>query len=89
MLVGMQDLALKQWRKIYQCCVWQVLLYCYEMLELTVVDEARLHGVEHCMIRMMCGVRLVDRVSTYVLQDRVSVVVKIKDMITGVDTGCF
>ena len=34
------------------------------------------------MIRMMCGVRLVDRVSTDVLRDRVSVVVKIEDMIT-------
>ena len=34
------------------------------------------------MIRMMCGVRLVDRVSTDVLCDRVSVVVKTEDMIT-------
>ena len=33
------------------------------------------------MIRMMCGVRLVDRVSTDILLDRVGVVVKIKDMI--------
>ena len=32
------------------------------------------------MVRMMCGVRLVDRVSTEVL-DRVGVVVKIEDMI--------
>ena len=50
-------------------------------MELTVADEAKLHGVEHRMIRMMCGVRLVDRVSTDVLQDRVGVVVKIGDMI--------
>ena len=34
------------------------------------------------MIRMMCGVRLVDRVSTDVLCDRVSVVVKTEDTIT-------
>ena len=34
------------------------------------------------MIRMMCGVRLLDRVSTDVLCDRVSVVVKTEDMIT-------
>ena len=33
------------------------------------------------MIRMMCGMRLVDRVSTNVLRDRVDIVVKIEDMI--------
>ena len=33
-----------------------------------------------CMIRMMYWVRLVDRVSTDVLRDRVGVVVKIEDM---------
>ena len=33
------------------------------------------------MIRMMCGVRLVDRVSTDGLRDRMGVVVKIEDMI--------
>ena len=33
------------------------------------------------MIRMMCGVRLVDRVLTNVLWDRVDVVSKINDMI--------
>ena len=33
------------------------------------------------MIRMMCQMRLIDRVSTDVLRDRVGVVVKIEDMI--------
>ena len=33
------------------------------------------------MIRMMCGMRLVDRVSTDVLRDRVDIVVKIEDMV--------
>ena len=33
------------------------------------------------MIRMMCGVRLVNRVSTDVLRDRVGVVVKIENLI--------
>ena len=33
------------------------------------------------MIKMMCGVRLVDRVSTEVLRDRVGAVVKIEDTI--------
>ena len=40
-------------------------------MELTVAGEARLCGVELRMIRMMCWVRLVDRVSTDVLRDRV------------------
>ena len=61
-LVGKQGLSLKQRAKIYQCCVRPVLLYCCETWELTVADEARLRGVERRMIRMMCGVRLVNRV---------------------------
>ena len=57
-----------------------LLLYCCEMCECNVVDEVKLHGVEHCMIRL-CRERLVDRVSTVVLQVRMGVAVKIKDMI--------
>ena len=34
------------------------------------------------MVRMTCGARLVDRVSTDVLRDRMGVVVKIEEMIT-------
>ena len=41
------------------------------MWELTVVDEARLCVMECHMIRMMSGARLVDRLLTDVLQDRV------------------
>ena len=78
---GKQGLSLKQQGKIYRCCVRPILLYCCETWELNVVDEARLRGVEHRMIGMMCGVRLVDRVSTDVLCDRMGVVVKIEDMI--------
>ena len=55
-------------------CVRHVLLYCYETWELAVVDEVRLRGEEPRMIRTMCGVRLVERLSTNVLRDRVSVV---------------
>ena len=40
-----------------------------------------MHGMECQMIRMMCRVRLVDRVSTDVLCDRLGVVVKNEDMI--------
>ena len=66
-----------------QCtkCVRPVLLYCCEKWEFTVADEARLRGVEGRMVRMVCWVILVDRVSTDVLRDMVGVVVKIEDMI--------
>ena len=78
--VWKQGLFLKQQGKIYQFCVRPVLLYFRETWELTVADEARLRGLECRMIRM-CGVRLVDRVSTDVLRDRVGIVVKTDDMI--------
>ena len=80
-VVRRQGLSLKQQGKIYQHCDRPVLLYCCEMWEHTVADEPSLHGVEHHMIRMMCGVRLVDRESTDVSRDRVDVVVKIDNMI--------
>ena len=71
--VEKQGLSLKQRGKIYQFCVRPVLLYCCEAWELTVADEARLRGVERRMIRMMCGMRLVDRVPTDVFHNRVHV----------------
>ena len=40
-----------------------------------------MRGMEHQMIRMMRGGRLVDRVSTDVLCDRLGFVVKIEDVI--------
>ena len=40
-----------------------------------------MRGAERRMIRMMCGVRLVDMVSAYVLRDRVGVFVNIEHMI--------
>ena len=54
------------------------MLYCCETWELTVADEGRLYGVERLMIKMMCRVRLVDRVSTDVLRDRVGVIMKMR-----------
>ena len=66
-LVRKQSLSSKQQGNIYQCCVRPVFLYCCEMWDLTVVGEARLCGLEYHMIRMMYGVKLVDRVSTDVL----------------------
>ena len=41
----------------------------------------RLHELEFHMIRMMCGVILVDRVLTDDLCDRIGVAVKIDDLI--------
>ena len=80
-LVRKQGLSFKQRGRIYQCCVRPVLLGCCKKWEFTGVDETRLRGVECRMIRMMCGMRLVDRVPTDVLQDRVGVVVEIEDLI--------
>ena len=79
MLVGKQGLSLKQ--QNYHCSVRSVLLYCCETWELTVSDEAKLRWVECRMIRMMCGMRLVDSKSADILWDRVGVIVKIKDLI--------
>ena len=53
------------------------------------MDKARLQGVEHCMIRMMYEVRLVDRVLTRVFGDRVGVFVKIEDMIIQSHLWCY
>ena len=64
-LFGKQGWSLKQHGKNYQFCVRLVFMYCCEM---------------HHMIRMICGMRLVNRVFTD-LQDRVGVAVKIEDMI--------
>ena len=63
--------------KIYPCSVRPVLLYCSKMCGLTVADEERLRVMECHMIRIMCGERLVDRVSTDVLWYRVGGIVKI------------
>ena len=79
-LGGKHGLPLKQWGRIYQCCVRPVLLHCCETWEITVVDEAMLCGVERCMIKIICGERLVNRVSTDAFRDRVGVVVKTEDM---------
>ena len=57
------------------------MLCCCKTWKLTVGDEAKLRGLERHMVRLMCGVRLVDRVSIDILHDRVGVVVKIEDMI--------
>ena len=66
---------MKQQGKIYQCCVRPVFFFCCETWKLTVADETSLRGTECRMIRMMCEVRLVKRVSADVLRDKLGVVV--------------
>ena len=80
-LVGKHGLYLKQQGKMYQNCVGPVFVCFCGTWGFTVADKARLRGVECSMIRMICEMILVDRVSTDVLRDRVGVVVKIEDMI--------
>ena len=74
-LVVKEGLSLKQCGRIYQSCVRLTLLYCSETGELTVADELRLCGVEWRMISMLCGIKPVDRVSSDVLRERISVAV--------------
>ena len=78
-LFGKHGLSLKQWGKRFNSAVLDQ--FCCTVVKLTFANQARLRGVERRMIRMSCGVRLVDRVSTDVLRDRVSVAVKIEVMI--------
>ena len=47
----------------------------------TVANEPRLPRVERRMIRMMCGVRLVENLLIDVVCDREGVVMKTEDMI--------
>ena len=51
--------------------------FCYTVVK---YRKLLLRRVDRCMIRM-CGVRLVNRVSTDALRDKVGLVVKIKDVI--------
>lgn len=76
-LVGKQDVSLKHHGNVYciMCYGIPVLLYCSQTWELTVADELRLRGVERRTIRAMCGVRLVDKVSSYVHRERLGYVV--------------
>lgn len=67
---------MKQRVKIQQSCVTKVLSYSSETWELTIVDELRLCGVEQHIIRAMCEVKLVDKVSSDILGERVGVAVK-------------
>ena len=62
-------------------CQLHILFAVRPVMLVTVANEARLHGVERRMIRMMCGVRLVEKLLIDVLCDRVGVVMKTEDTI--------
>ena len=80
-LLGKQSLSLKQRGKIYQSYVRLVLLHCSKTWELTVADELTLRKVQQRMIRTMCWVKLVDRISSDVLRERLCVAVKMEDIL--------
>ena len=60
-LVGKHGLSLRQRGFIYSRCVRPVLLYSCETWNLTTNLKLRLQSTERRMVRMICGVRLVDR----------------------------
>ena len=71
-VVGKQGLSLKKWGMIYISVMYYIIfvvLYCCETWELIAADEAQLHQVEH-QLMTICGVKLVDRLSTDVLRDK-------------------
>ena len=59
--VGKHGLSLRQRGFIYSRCVRPVLLYSCETWSLTTNLKLRLQSTERRMVRMTCGVRLVDR----------------------------
>ena len=62
-------------------CVRPVLLSFSATLELTVADQLKHRGMEQYTIRKMCGVRLIDRILSGVLRERVDIFVKKEDIL--------
>ena len=60
-------------RKIYRCCVQNVMVYGSETWATRVVDVQRLERNEMMMVRWMCGVSLKDRKSNQELLDRLGI----------------
>ena len=58
-----------------------VLLSFSAILALTVADQLRHRGMEQYTIRKMCGVRLIDRILSDVLRERVDIFVKKEDIL--------
>ena len=66
-------LSLRQRGFIYSRCVRPVLLYSCETWSLTTNLKLRLQSTERRMVRMMCGVRLVDRLPSEELRRRLGI----------------
>ena len=72
-LVGKHGLSLRQRGFIYSRCVRSVLLHSSETWCLTTSLKQRLQSTERRMVRMMCGVRLVDRLPSEELRRRLGI----------------
>ena len=72
-LVGKHGLSLRQRGFIYSRCVRPVLLYSCETWSLTTNLKLRLQSTERRMVRMTCGVRLVDRLPSEELKRRLGI----------------
>ena len=72
-LVGKHGLSLRQRGFIYSRCVRPVLLYSCETWSLTTNLKLRLQSTERRMVRMMCGVRLVDCLPSEELRRRLGI----------------
>ena len=72
-LVGKHGLSLRQRGFIYSRCVRPVLLYSCETWSLTTNLKLRLQSTERRMVRMMCGVRLVDHLPSEELRRRLGI----------------
>ena len=72
-LVGKHGLSLRQRGFIYSRYVRPVLLYSCETWSLTTNLKLRLQSTERRMVRMMCGVRLVDRLPSEELRRRLGI----------------
>jgi hypothetical protein len=59
--------------KIYRACVQSVLVYGSETWPIRREDEMRLERTENRMVRMMCGVKLQDRISSEDLRGRLGI----------------
>ena len=66
---------------VHKWCQLHIFFAVRPVVLVTVANEPRLPGVERRMIRMMCGVRLVENLLIDVVCDREGVVMKTEDMI--------
>ena len=64
---------LKHKRELYKACLRSVLVYGAECWALKAEDMRKLESTEKRMLRMMCGVTLMDRLRSEDIRERVGV----------------